>query len=38
MPSAYKGTKRLAKEHPNWLPIVEASLECGKEHGEFAGS
>lgn len=38
MPSAYKGTKRLAKEHPNWLPIVETSLECAKEHGEFAGS
>lgn len=38
MPTAYKGTKRMIKEHPNWLPVIEAALECAKENGEFPGS
>lgn len=38
MSSAYKGTKRLVREHPDWLPVVEAALECAKENGEFSGS
>ena len=33
----YNGVKRLAKERPDWLPIVEASLKCAKEYREFAG-
>lgn len=35
--SGYNGVKRLAKEHPDWLPIVEASFECAKQYKEFAG-
>jgi len=38
MSSAYRGTKRLINEHPNWLPILETALECAKEHGEFCGN
>ena len=38
MSSGYLGVRRLAKEHPDWLPIVKASLKLAKEHVEFAGS
>jgi hypothetical protein len=38
MSSGYIGVKRLAKEHPNWLPIVEVCLTSAKEYEEFAGS
>jgi len=38
MNSPYKAAKRLARDHPDWLPIVEGTLECAKEYGEFAGS
>ena len=39
MGSGYTGIRRLAKEHPDWLPVVEACLKCLKtEEGEFAGS
>ena len=35
----YKGVKRLAREKPAWLPIVEACLEEAKRcEGEFAGA
>jgi len=37
MLSGYNGVKRLAKEHPDWLPIVVASFECAKGFREFAG-
>lgn len=37
MLSSYNGVKRLAKEHPDWLPIVKASFECAKGFREFAG-
>lgn len=35
---SFAGVKRLAKEHPKWIPIVEECLECAKKYGEFAGS
>lgn len=35
---SYSGVKRLAKEHPKWIPIVEECLECAKKYVEFAGS
>jgi hypothetical protein len=38
MSIGYNGVKRLAKERPNWLPIVEECLKCAKEYGKFAGS
>lgn len=38
MSPAYKGVKRLIKERPKWLSVVEAALECAKEYEEFAGS
>lgn len=37
--SGYNAVKRLAREHPKWLPIVEACLEEAKTtKGEFAGA
>lgn len=38
--SEHRGAvKRLARERPDWLPIVEACLEEAKEtNGEFAGA
>jgi hypothetical protein len=36
--SAFKGVKRLAKENPNWIPIVEACVEMAKENEEFCGN
>lgn len=39
MSSGYNGVKRLARERPDWLPIVKACLEEAKEtKGEFAGA
>jgi len=36
---AYNAVKRLAREHQNWLPIVQACLEEAKDtKGEFAGA
>ncbi len=35
---SYAGTKRLAKERPDWIPIVRECLECAREYNEFAGS
>ena len=37
MLSGYNAVKILAREHPDWLPAVEASLKCAKEYQEFAG-
>lgn len=38
MSAGYNGVKRLAREHADWLPIVEVSLKCAKQYqGEFAG-
>lgn len=37
MSTGYRGVKRLAKEHSNWLPIVKVCLQLAKEDGEFAG-
>ncbi len=38
MVTGYTATKRLAREHPGWLPIVESCLEESKHvNGEFAG-
>jgi len=35
----YRAVKRLARERPDWLTIVEACLEEAKEtKGEFAGA
>ncbi len=35
----YKGVKRLGREKPEWIPIVEACLEEAKESkGDFAGA
>lgn len=39
MLSGYNALKRLARERPNWIPIVESCLEEAKhENGEFAGA
>ena len=37
MLAGYNAVKILAREHPDWLPAVEASLKCAKEYQEFAG-
>lgn len=38
MTPAHKGVKRLAMDHPDWIPVVKASLKCAKRYrGEFAG-
>ena len=37
--SGYNAVQRLARERPDWLPIVEACLEEAKEtKGGFAGA
>jgi hypothetical protein len=38
--SGYSAVKRLARERPDWLPIVEACLEESRDTkgGEFAGA
>jgi hypothetical protein len=36
--TSYNGVKRLAKERPDWLPIVKECLACAEKYGEFAGS
>ena len=38
MAIGYNGVKRLAKEQPNWLPIVKECLACAEKYEEFAGS
>ena len=39
MLSGYTAVKRLAREHPDWILIVEACLEEAKQiNGEFAGA
>lgn len=39
IPSGYSAVRRLARERPDWLPIVEACLEEAREtKGEFAGA
>ena len=39
MLSGYTAVKRLAREHPNWILIVESCLEEAKHiKGEFAGT
>jgi hypothetical protein len=39
MSAGYNAVKRLARERPDWLPIVEACFEEAKEtNGEFAGA
>lgn len=39
MLSGYNAIKRLARERPNWIPIVESCLEEAKQvNGEFAGA
>lgn len=38
MSSAYNGAKKLAEEHPDWLPIVKLCCEMAKEDERFAGS
>lgn len=37
MLSGYDAVKILAREHPDWLPVVAASLKCSKEYHNFAG-
>ena len=37
MLSGYSAVRVLAREHPDWLPVVEASLKCAKEYQQFAG-
>ncbi len=37
MMPGYNGVKRLAIEHPDWLPIVAACLNCARKYKEFAG-
>ncbi len=37
MLAGYNAVKILAREHPDWLPAVEASLKCATEYQEFAG-
>jgi hypothetical protein len=32
------GVKRLANEHPDWIPIVQTCLDFAKEGGRFPGS
>jgi len=34
----YEGVKRLAKERPDWLPMVKVCYEMAGEYGRFAGS
>ena len=38
--SGYKAVMRLAREFPNWLPVVEAALEEAKatKGSDFAGT
>ncbi len=36
--SAIKGVKRLAKERPDWIPILKACVEAAKESEEFCGN
>jgi len=39
VPSGHDAVRKLARERPDWLPIVEACLEEAKEsEGEFAGA
>lgn len=39
MLSGYTAVKRLAREHPDWILVVEACLEEAKQiNGEFAGA
>ena len=39
MSSGYNAVKRLARERPDWLPMVRACLEeVGETRGEFAGA
>lgn len=38
MLSGYSTVKILARERPDWLPVVEASLNCARENEKFAGS
>ena len=39
MLSGYKALKRLARERPTWIPIVESCLEeVQQANGEFAGT
>lgn len=39
MSQGYNGVKRLFRESPNWIPIVEVCLEEAKTiSGEFAGA
>ena len=37
MLSGYNAVKILARERPDWLPVVGASLKCAKEYQQFAG-
>ncbi|MEW6033694.1 MAG: hypothetical protein AB1603_02430 [Chloroflexota bacterium] len=36
--SAYAGVKRLAVEHPDWIPVVKVVLRTAERHNEFAGA
>jgi hypothetical protein len=39
MLSGYNALKRLARERPTWIPIVESCLEEARQaNGEFAGT
>jgi hypothetical protein len=39
MLSGYNALKRLARERPDWVPIVESCLEEARQvNGEFAGA
>ncbi len=39
MLSGYNAVMRLARERPDWLPVVQACLEEARENkGEFAGT
>ena len=38
MPSPYTAVKELAREKPEWLPVVRACYELADETEEFAGA
>lgn len=44
-PTGYQGVRRLAREKPDWIPVVRAALKCvtttyntGTEDNEVAGT
>ena len=38
MPSAYTAVKEVAREKPEWLPVIQTCYEVSIETEEFAGT